>query len=358
MRTKFRKGKERETMMEKKADKKIKWLFRTFLVFALAVSFAAFPVFAASPGVYTAAATAHYRHPVTGVIEDSGGEGQEALGQAMTESALYKTALVEVDASGNTYITIRLQLMDNIKNPSFKVSSGGSGSFSGVSVKKMQASGNTADYRMKVPGENAIIRCSMDVIAMGRPVIFYITVSGLKSGHGDFITSIKTESSSNENSSGGSSSGSGNSSGSSSSKESSGGSSSKESSGSSASKGNSSSGGTSSKNSGASQSSDAAEAKDSAKETSAAETKEEETEQQTEENKTEENADPEEETDEESSERGIVEYDGSGKDADSNGQGEQTARRSPGTGIIAGIVIIAAAALAGWYFGFYRKNRH
>lgn len=344
--------------MEEKADKKIKWLFRTFLVFALAVSFAAFPVFAASPGVYTAAAAAHYRHPVTGVIEDSGGEGQEALGQAMTESALYKTALVEVDASGNTYITIRLQLMDNIKNPSFKVSSGGSGSFSGVSVKKMQASGNTADYRMKVPGENAIIRCSMDVIAMGRPVIFYITVSGLKSGHGDFITSIKTESSSNENSSGGSSSGSGNSSGSSSSKESSGGSSSKESSGSSASRGNSSSGGTSSKNSGASQSSDAAEAKDSAKETSAAETKEEETEQQTEENKTEENADPEEETDEESSERGIVEYDGSGKEADSNGQEEQTARRSPGTGIIAGIVIIAAAALAGWYFGFYRKNRH
>lgn len=160
----------------------------------------------------------------------------------MTESALYKTALVEVDASGNTYITIRLQLMDNIKNPSFKVSSGGSGSFSGVSVKKMQASGNTADYRMKVPGENAIIRCSMDVIAMGRPVIFYITVSGLKSGHGDFITSIKTESSSNENSSGGSSSGTGNSSGSSSSKESSGGSSSKESSGSSASRGNSSQG--------------------------------------------------------------------------------------------------------------------
>lgn len=50
---------------------------------------------------------------------------------------------------------------------------------------------NTADYRMKVNSENSVIRCNMYVIAMGREVVFYITVSNLQEGSGDFITSVK-----------------------------------------------------------------------------------------------------------------------------------------------------------------------
>src|SRR5699024_5554094 len=41
--------------------------------------------------------------------------------------------------------------------------------------------------------ENAIIRCNMYVIPMGRDVIFYITVGNLQSGSGDFVTSVKVE---------------------------------------------------------------------------------------------------------------------------------------------------------------------
>lgn len=66
------------------------------------------PVLAASNGIYTATATSHYRHPTTGVIEDSGGEGSAVLGQSMTDSALNKSALVEVDANGNTWVTLLL----------------------------------------------------------------------------------------------------------------------------------------------------------------------------------------------------------------------------------------------------------
>ncbi|HJD23272.1 MAG TPA: hypothetical protein H9694_03905 [Firmicutes bacterium] len=163
--------------------------------FALAAGMACMPASAASPGVYTAAAASHYKHPTTGTIEDSGGEGSYVLGQSMTESALNKSALVEVDSSGNTWVTIRLNLMDNIEDPQFQVDANRDGSFSSVSAAVMQEdfTENTTDFRMPVPSENAIIRCNMYVIPMGREVIFYITVGSLAAGSGDFVTSVKAE---------------------------------------------------------------------------------------------------------------------------------------------------------------------
>ena len=153
------------------------------------------PALAASNGIYTATATSHYKHPTTGLIEDSGGEGSYVLGQSMTESALNKAALVEVDSQGNTYVTVRLNLMDNIQNPQFQVDGSRNGNFSAVSATVMQEdfTNNTTDFRMQVPSENAIIRCNMYVIPMGRDVIFYITVGNLQSGSGDFVTSVKVE---------------------------------------------------------------------------------------------------------------------------------------------------------------------
>ena len=140
------------------------------VMLALVAGITSVPVLAASPGIYTA--TFHYRHPTTGVIEDSGGESSYVLGQSMTDSALNKAALVEVDSSGATWVTIRLNLMDNIQSPQFQVDG------SSVSATLMQEdySNNTADYRMRVNSENSIIRCNMYVIPMGREVIFYIGI--------------------------------------------------------------------------------------------------------------------------------------------------------------------------------------
>lgn len=159
------------------------------VMLALVAGITSIPVLAASNGIYTATATSHYRHPTTGVIEDSGGEGSYVLGQSMTDSALNKAALVEVDSSGATWITIRLNLMDNIQSPQFQVDG------SSVSATLMQEdyTNNTADYRMRVNSENSIIRCNMYVIPMGREVIFYITVGGLSAGSGDFVTSITVQ---------------------------------------------------------------------------------------------------------------------------------------------------------------------
>ena len=159
------------------------------VMLALVAGITSIPVLAASNGIYTATAASHYKHPTTGKIEDSGGEGSYVLGQSMTDSALNKAALVEVDSSGATWVTIRLNLMDNIQSPQFQVDG------SSVSATLMQEdySNNTADYRMRVNSENSIIRCNMYVIPMGREVIFYITVGGLSAGSGDFVTSITVE---------------------------------------------------------------------------------------------------------------------------------------------------------------------
>lgn len=175
---------------------KLKWALCSMVVMlALMAGITSIPALAASNGIYTATATSHYRHPTTGVIEDSGGEGSYVLGQSMTESALNKAALVEVDPQGNTYVTVRLNLMDNIQNPQFQVDGSRNGNFSAVSATVMQEdfTNNTTDFRMQVPSENAIIRCNMYVIPMGRDVIFYITVGNLQSGSGDFVTSVKVE---------------------------------------------------------------------------------------------------------------------------------------------------------------------
>ena len=175
--------------MKNTATKALRALCGMVVMLALMAGITSVPVLAASPGIYTATATSHYRHPTTGVIEDSGGEGSYVLGQSMTDSALNKAALVEVDSSGATWVTIRLNLMDNIQSPQFQVDG------SSVSATLMQEdySNNTADYRMRVNSENSIIRCNMYVIPMGREVIFYITVGGLSAGSGDFVTSITVE---------------------------------------------------------------------------------------------------------------------------------------------------------------------
>lgn len=174
-----------------------KTLCSMVVMLALVAGITAIPAYAASNGIYTATATPHYRNPLTGKIEDSGGEDSEVLGQSMTESATDTKTLVEVDSNGNTYITVRLKLMDNIQNPTFKVD----GSSVSASLMQEDYSANTADYRMKVASENSVIRCSMYVVPMGRDVIFFITVSNLKSGSGDFVTSITVNNNKSNNNS-------------------------------------------------------------------------------------------------------------------------------------------------------------
>ena len=161
-------------------------LVSVFMVMALSLSFS----FAESAGTYTTSVSPQYRNPLTGAIEDSGGEEKEALGQGMAQSTVSGVGLVEIDASGNVYATYRINNASAMSSISFSTSAGGG--FYGVSAVNTNTVGNSADYRIKVPYAGAPVKCALYVAPMGREVIFFMTSAGLTPGQGDFVSTIDT----------------------------------------------------------------------------------------------------------------------------------------------------------------------
>ena len=97
-------------------------MFKKFVgMLAVGVLLIVSPVSAyAASSVSTVDVTAHYSHPTTGEIVDSGGSDSSALGQSMCESALYDKGLFEDNGSAS-YATVRIVLMDAVENVSFYV---------------------------------------------------------------------------------------------------------------------------------------------------------------------------------------------------------------------------------------------
>ncbi len=157
------------------------------LALILWISFGETPVYAASGTVYTCVIHPCYSHPVTGVIEDSAGEGNYATGQGMVEGVIYPTGILEVADTGEYYLTIRLSLMDYTANHSFWVQSVGDSGWSepalGVTGSGTDQNGATNDVCIQVPRENCVIRCGMYVEPMGRDVIFYLYPSDFTEGN-------------------------------------------------------------------------------------------------------------------------------------------------------------------------------
>ena len=160
---------------------------------------AVFPgsAFAAVSAVHTASAIPTYENPATGVIEDSAGQSNVALGESMVESIVHQSALIERDTDGTLYASLRFKLADQISAISFETSADGS-TYAPAAGAQMQtgtdaATGTaTADYRLPIPSETATIRCSMDVIPMGRAVVYFIRFGELQEGDADgtFVVSV------------------------------------------------------------------------------------------------------------------------------------------------------------------------
>ena len=173
--------------MEKRIDTRYKlMILALFMIFSVIFFGTPEKVHAVEPGAYTATMTPHYAHPETGVIEDSGGPESMEIGQGMTEGATSRNALIEVDKSGNMFATVRFTLLTNTSTPQFQING------SPVTAECTKASGDIGDFRMPIPNENCVIRCNMHVIPMDRDVIFYMTLSGLTPGTGDFVSKVET----------------------------------------------------------------------------------------------------------------------------------------------------------------------
>ena len=157
-------------------------------------------VFAESGSIYTCSITTSYTHPVTGVIEDSGGEASAATGQGMAESAVGTQGILEVTDSGKYYLTVRFSLMDYASRHDISVQNVGDSTWSSTSMTTTatgaDGSGSTEDACIEVPSESCIVRCSMYVEPMGRDVIFYLYPSNYSEGNNtDMNATMVTESS-------------------------------------------------------------------------------------------------------------------------------------------------------------------
>lgn len=175
-------------MREKNWKKNLLTCFGAAVLFVAAtLGFPVTSVHAESGSVYSCTINRCYSHPVTGEIEDSGGEASYATGQGMVEGAVYASGLMEVTDSGNSYLTIRMSLIDYTSGHSFSVQNVGDSGWSGtgvaVTANGSDSNGTTSDICIQVPSENCIVRVSMYVTPMGRNVTFYLYPSDYSEGN-------------------------------------------------------------------------------------------------------------------------------------------------------------------------------
>ena len=184
-----------------KKNKILSAIMTCVLAITLMAGFPAVKAYAASGTVYSCAINRCYAHPVTGVIEDSGGESSYATGQGMVEGCVYSNGILEVTDDGAYYLTIRMSLMDYTSGHSFQVQNVGDSGWStpseiGITGNGSDSNGTTADVCMRVPSENCIVRGEMYVEPMGRNVIFYLYPSDYSEGNNtDMNATMVTESS-------------------------------------------------------------------------------------------------------------------------------------------------------------------
>ncbi|MBR0398725.1 MAG: hypothetical protein IJI10_10725 [Eubacterium sp.] len=136
-----------------------------------------------------------YRHPVSGEIEDSGGEAAYATGQGMVEGCVSTAGMLEVTDSGRMYLTMRLSLVDYTSDHAFQVQNWGDSGWTdppiGITGEGSDKNGKTWDITMEVPSEQCVVRGTMMVTPMGRSVIYYFYPDNFTPGEADGANGMK-----------------------------------------------------------------------------------------------------------------------------------------------------------------------
>ena len=189
---------------KKKTGKLLSLMLALIMIFA-GLNLSVQPAQAATGSVYTCSIVPSYRHPLTGTVEDSGGESSYATGQGMVNGCVYSTGILEVTSDGKYYLTIRMSLMDYTSGHNFQVQTTGDSGWSktvyGQTGSGSDSNGNTADICIQVPSEKCIIRASMYVEPMGRDVIFYIYPNNFQAGNSTNMNATMVTASANSDAS-------------------------------------------------------------------------------------------------------------------------------------------------------------
>ncbi|MCD8082545.1 MAG: hypothetical protein LUE86_03190 [Clostridiales bacterium] len=151
-------------------------------------------------GAYLVTVAPSYRDPETGSVDDPGNNA--AIGQGMTERMCGSTGLLEVETSGEMYLTVRYYLSQFIRDVSFEERIGGNYVSRSYQTMKSRAavegSGDIeekygyTDYRIPIGSMDSVFRGKAYIEAMGRNVVFFFTVSDARNGSGDFVVSSGT----------------------------------------------------------------------------------------------------------------------------------------------------------------------
>ncbi|VHE54986.1 ferrichrome ABC transporter substrate-binding protein [Streptococcus pyogenes] len=182
----------------------IKQLLQVIVVFMISLSTMTGVVYADKGQIYGCITQRNYRHPISGQIEDSGGEHSFDIGQGMVEGTVYSDAMLEVSDAGKIVLTFRMSLADYSGNYQFWIQPGGTGSFQAVDYnitqKGTDTNGTTLDIAISLPTVNSIIRGSMFVEPMGREVVFYLSASELIQKYsGNMLAQLVTETDNSQN---------------------------------------------------------------------------------------------------------------------------------------------------------------
>ncbi|HEQ9907729.1 TPA: heme ABC transporter substrate-binding protein IsdE [Streptococcus pyogenes] len=182
----------------------IKQLLQVIVVFMISLSTMTGVVYADKGQIYGCIIQRDYRHPISGQIEDSGGEHSFDIGQGMVEGTVYSDAMLEVSDAGKIVLTFRMSLADYSGNYQFWIQPGGTGSFQAVDYnitqKGTDTNGTTLDIAISLPTVNSIIRGSMFVEPMGREVVFYLSASELIQKYsGNMLAQLVTETDNSQN---------------------------------------------------------------------------------------------------------------------------------------------------------------
>lgn len=142
---------------------------------------------------YTVDVEGFYAHPITNIIEDSGGEANAALGQSMVSGVVDSTGLLETDLDGNLYLSFTFNLMDSISDVNIQVQSPGSDTWTDLAHETVVEGNDQTSFQVQMPSQTAILRGSLFVKPMGRSVVFFFAVGNATTGNLTDIPSIKQD---------------------------------------------------------------------------------------------------------------------------------------------------------------------
>lgn len=136
---------------------------------------------------YNCTVNAGYRHPVTGKIEDSGGESAYETGQAMVKSMINTKGKLELTNEGGCYLTFTMSLVEYISGQEYMVQKKDDDGWKKVEPvitgSGKDKNGTTSDVRIMLPSSDSIVRVSANIEVMGRDVIFYIWAGKVADGN-------------------------------------------------------------------------------------------------------------------------------------------------------------------------------